>query len=162
MKYQGGFLISQIKQVSGRLLAQILSENNITEFNGPQGRILYILWQNESIPIQEIASKTGLAKTTLTSMLDNMEKNGLINRVFDKNDRRKILIFLTDTARSLQKQYDKVSKEMNDIFYSDFSPKEIEAFENTLVRVLNNLEQKNVQKNKKEDTNGQKINSRKS
>ena len=54
---QGGFLISQIKQISGRIFEKILSQKNIDEFNGPQGRILYILWQEDSIPIKELSKK---------------------------------------------------------------------------------------------------------
>ena len=95
---KGGFLISQIKQISGRIFEKILSEKNIEEFNGAQGRILYVLWQEDSIAIKELSNKTGLALTTLTSMLDRMEKMDLIKRTFDKTDRRKILIILTEKA----------------------------------------------------------------
>ena len=41
----GGFLISQVKQVQGRVFDAMLQEAGIEEFNGAQGRILYILWQ---------------------------------------------------------------------------------------------------------------------
>ena len=99
---KGGFLISQIKQISGRIFEKILSEKNIEEFNGAQGRILYVLWQEDSIAIKELSNKTGLALTTLTSMLDRMEKMDLIKRTFDKTDRRKILIILTEKAISLK------------------------------------------------------------
>ncbi|MBH1939473.1 MarR family transcriptional regulator [Mobilitalea sibirica] len=139
MKTQGGFLISQIKQQAGRIFEKILNEKNIDEFNGAQGRILYILWQNESIPIIELSQKTGLAKTTLTSMLDRMEKSGLIKRIYDKKDRRKTLIILTDKARNLQQAYNEVSSQMNDIYYKGFTEEEIVQFENYLLRILNNL-----------------------
>jgi DNA-binding MarR family transcriptional regulator len=106
---QGGFLISQIKQVGGRIFEKILAEKKIDDFNGPQGRILYILWQGDSIPIRELSKKTGLALTTLTGMLDRMEAAGLVNRTFDKADRRKVLIVLTEKAKTLKKDYDEVS-----------------------------------------------------
>jgi len=69
----GGFLISQIKQISGRIFEKLLSNAGVDAFNGAQGRILYVLWQEDNIPIAELSKKTGLAKTTLTSMLDRME-----------------------------------------------------------------------------------------
>jgi len=46
---------------------------------------------------------------------------------------------LTDQARSLSGKYDKVSQEMNEIYYAGFSDDEIIAFENTLRRILKNL-----------------------
>jgi MarR family transcriptional regulator, organic hydroperoxide resistance regulator len=135
----GGFLISQIKQISGRIFEKLLSNAGVDTFNGAQGRILYVLWQEDNIPIAELSKKTGLAKTTLTSMLDRMEESGLLLRIFDKTNRRQIRIVLTDQARSLSGKYDKVSQEMNEIYYAGFSDDEIIAFENTLRRILKNL-----------------------
>lgn len=135
----GGFLITQIKQVSGRIFEKLLSGAGVDAFNGAQGRILYVLWQKDDIPIVELSKKTGLAKTTLTSMLDRMEDAGLILRVFDKSDRRQIRITLTEQAHSLSGEYDEVSQDMNKIYYAGFSDDEIIAFENTLRRILKNL-----------------------
>ena len=39
-----GMLITLIKQHVSRLLEKMLVEYGIDEFNGPQGRILYVLW----------------------------------------------------------------------------------------------------------------------
>ncbi len=135
----GGFLISQIKQISGRIFERLLANAGIDAFNGAQGRILYVLWQEDNIPIAELSKKTGLAKTTLTSMLDRMEESGLLLRIPDKTNRRQIRIALTDQARSLSGKYDMVSQEMNEIYYAGFSDDEITAFENTLERILTNL-----------------------
>lgn len=101
-----------------------------------------MLWQTENIPIVELARKTGLAKTTLTSMLDRMENAGLVTRVFDKSDRRQIRITLTENARALSDEYEKVSMKMNGIYYAGFTDEEIIAFEKTLLRVLDNLNEK--------------------
>lgn len=136
---QGGFLISQIKQMGGRIFEKILSEKGIDAFNGAQGRILYVLWQNESIPITELSEKTGLAKTTLTSMLDRLEVLGHVQRVFDKTDRRRVLITLSEKARELQNEYDEVSVKMNEIYFQGFSNEEILQFEGYLLRILENL-----------------------
>jgi len=136
---QGGFLISQIKQISGRIFEKLLVDAGVEAFNGAQGRLLYVLWQEDGIPIVELAQKTGLAKTTLTSMLDRMESAGLIVRVLDKTDRRQTRIALTEEARELSDEYDKVSLAMNEIYYAGLSDDEIVAFENTLRRILNNL-----------------------
>ena len=142
MKTEGGYLISQIKQVSGRIFEKMLINAGIDEFNGAQGRILYVLWQNDNIPIVELAKKTGLAKTTLTSMLDRMEAAHLVARTYDTKDRRQIRIVLTEYARSLSDKYEEVSKKMTDVYYDGFSQEEVVLFENTLKRVLNNLQEK--------------------
>lgn len=139
---QGGFLMSQIKQISGRIFDKLLAQAGVDAFNGAQGRILYVLWQRDGIPIAELAQKTGLAKTTLTSMLDRLENADLIARIADKSDRRQIRISLTEKAHELSDQYDKVSREMSEIYYAGFSDDEIKVFENTLRRIIGNLNEK--------------------
>lgn len=141
-KTEGGILITQIKQVGSRIFEKLLADAEVDAFNGAQGRILYVLWQKDNIPIVELAKKTGLAKTTLTSMLDRMEETGLIERIFDKADRRQIRIALTDTAHNLSSKYEQVSAQMNGIYYAGLSDEEIISFESTLKHVLENLNRK--------------------
>ncbi len=120
----------------------MLAEHGISEFNGAQGRILFVLWGRDDIPITELSRETGLAKTTLTSMLDRLENSGHISRKFDPNDRRAVRIRLTEKARGLRIKYDEVSAEMNEVFYGGFRDEEILAFENSLGKVLENLIEK--------------------
>lgn len=139
MERQIGFLISLIKQYGGRIFERMLVEYGIEEFNGPQGRILYVLWNEENISIQELSQKTGLANATLTSMLDRMEAKELVNRKADKSDRRKHLIALTDKARALKDAYDGASRRMTEIYYQGFSEQEANRMESLLSRLLENL-----------------------
>ncbi len=141
IKTNGGFLISQIKQIQGRVLEHMLTDAGISEFNGAQGRILYVLWQKDDMPIAELSKRTGLAKNTLTTMLDRMTEAGHICRTPDPDDRRQIRITLTDSARLLEQKYEQVSDQMTARFYQGFSDEEIIVFEDTLKRILNNLEQ---------------------
>lgn len=138
-KTNGGFLISKIKQIQGRVFEKMLAEHGISEFNGAQGRILFVLWERDDIPIIELSRKTGLAKTTLTSMLDRLEKSGHILRTLDPNDRRAVRIKLTEKARGLREKYDDVSAEMSEVYYGGFDDEEILAFEGSLGKVLENL-----------------------
>lgn len=143
-KTYGGFLVSQLKQIQGRVFEKLLSDANVNEFNGAQGRILFVLWQEDFVPIVELSKKTGLAKTTLTSMLDRLEEAGLINRNYDKADRRQIKITLTEKSRELKDKYDEVSRKMSEIFYKGFSDSEIQQFENYLSRIIHNLNESGV------------------
>ena len=141
MESRTGFLISQIKQVQSRIFQRLLLESGIEEFNGPQGHILYVLWQKDEVPIVELSQKTGLAKNTLTAMLGRMEEAGLIERKAAASDKRQSLIVLTKKARNLQGKYDEVSQKMNEIFYKDFTQKEVVIIDQFLDRILLNLEQ---------------------
>lgn len=138
-KTNGGFLISKIKQIQGRVFEKLLDEHGISEFNGAQGRILFVLWEKDGITVSELSQKTGLAKTTLTSMLDRLEEMGHIQRTSSPTDRRALKIVLTPEARMLEDKYNSISDEMNDIFYGGFNDEEILTFETYLGKVLKNL-----------------------
>ena len=140
MKTNGGYLISRIKQVGTRLFDRMLAEADIDAFNGAQGRILYVLWQEDGITISRLSARTSLANTTLTSMLDRMEASGLICRNPAPGDRRAPLICLTEKARSLQADYDRLSEQMNQVYYQGFTEEEILLLEGYLERILKNLE----------------------
>ena len=140
MKANGGFLVTKVKQLGDRIFQRILSEKDVDAFNGPQGRILYVLWQEDGVPIKTISEKSGLAITSLTTMLERMEKSELISRRQDEADRRKTLLFLTQKARNLKQDYDSVSEQMGEIYYDGFTKKEIIEFESYIERIMNNLE----------------------
>jgi DNA-binding MarR family transcriptional regulator len=138
---QGGFLISQIKQVQGRVFEHLLQQAEMDFFNGAQGRILYVLWQEDGLPIVEVSKRTGLAKTTLTGMLDRMESLGLIARVPYPEDRRQQRIVLMEKSKALADKYEDVSQQMAELFYREFQESEILEFETSLKKILGNLEE---------------------
>ncbi len=140
MDTNGGFLVTKVKQLSDRVFEKILNEKKIDAFNGAQGRILYVLWQKDGISINTLSEQCGLAITSLTSMLERMEKQGLLRRESDEKDKRKTLLFLTDRAYALREDYEDVSARMGTVFYEGFSEEEIRLFESFLHRVLDNLE----------------------
>jgi DNA-binding MarR family transcriptional regulator len=135
---QGGFLMAKIRQVGGRIAERILREYNI-EITSAQGRIMFALWQQDGISINELAKKTQLGKSTLTSMLDRLEKMGYIKRRRSGKDRRIILIRRTKKDRDLEGKYVEVSQQMTKLYYKDFNKNEIDRFEKDLARILNNL-----------------------
>ena len=149
MKSNSGFYISRIKQINTRLLNKFLAQKNITAFNGEQGRILHVLWENDGISNRELSKKSGLAMSSLTTMLERMEEKKLLERRVDENDKRKILIFLTDYAKSLKSEYDEISDKMAKISFEGISDEERLAFEATLEKVLYNFEKAEQEFNKK-------------
>ena len=135
---QSGFLMAKIHQITGRIFTKLLKDFNV-QINPAQGRIMFVLWHNDEIPIIELAKKTALKKSTLTSMLDRLEEQGYILRVPSKEDRRKILIKRTEKDKAFQQLYLNVSEEMIRIYYQGFSKREIEQYEDSLNRIFTNV-----------------------
>lgn len=140
-KRQGGFLISKIHQLAGRIFTKKLKNYDLYEINSAQGRIIFVLWQNDGISIQELAKKTALEKSTLSRMLERLENSGYLLRISSKDDRRKTIIKLTPKNEKLKDAYEQVSDDMLDLFYKGFTECEIDTFEAYLKRIYDNLSQ---------------------
>jgi len=130
--------MAKIRQVAGRILERMLKNYGI-EINSAQGRIMFALWQQDNISINELAKKTQLKKSTLTSMLDRLEKMGYIIRRQSEKDRRVILIKRTNKDKNLEKKYVELSQEHTAFFYKGFSESQIDRFEKDLELILDNL-----------------------
>ena len=143
MRVNIGVYITRIKQINGRLINKLISDRNIKEFNAEQGRILHVLWEKKEMNNREISKKTGLAMSTLTTMLEKMEEKGLIFRETDSTDTRKIMVRLTEKSEKLEKDYMEISEEMTQFSYDGVHKidiEEIKIFESILKKVMENVE----------------------
>ena len=138
-KHFGGTLISQVKQLQDRAFNKILKEEGIYEFNGQQGRILFALWKNEKLSLIELSRRTSLAKTTLSAMVERMKNEGLLIVEGSKEDKRSLVIYLSDKTLSLEEKINRATKKISDIFYKDFSEGEANELDRLLGKVKENL-----------------------
>ncbi len=69
-----------------------------------QGRwwVLILLMREDSLTSTPsmLAEKAGVTRATMTGLIDGLEQNGLVERVYTKNDRRSVLIRLTDAGQA--------------------------------------------------------------
>ena len=137
--YNGGYLIAQISKMTDRRINEILKKENIKGFNSAQARLMMAFYYEEELSIKDVCELTGLAKTTLTSMLNRMEKQGLVKKYPSKEDRRVTKVKLTPKARDLEKYYAVISRNMKKQYYKGFTKQEIKDFEDTLRKILKNL-----------------------
>lgn len=139
MKSEAGIKISQINQMTSRVIDRLIAENGTDAFSAAQGKVLSVLWDHDGIIIQELAGRTGLAQNTLTSMLDRLEKADLCERRPDPSDRRKTRICLSEKGRTLRPVFESVTEQMFELYFDGFSEKDIHTFETLLDRVIANL-----------------------
>lgn len=135
---RGGFLVSQVHQLSGRVFATMLKARHIA-INPAQGRILFALWEQDDVPVGHLARRTALTASTLTRMLDRLEATGHVIRLNPEGDRRTVLVRLAEGHLRTKAAYDEVSAAMTELFYRGFTDEEIDTFERSLSRVLANL-----------------------
>jgi len=85
-------IIRAIDMRSRRLMQQ-------AGFTGPQLLILQALGAHGEMSAGDLAREVNLSQGTVTSILDRLEKRGLIQRVRSETDRRKVFVTLTDSGK---------------------------------------------------------------
>jgi DNA-binding MarR family transcriptional regulator len=137
---KGGFLLAKVHQLAGRVFTRFLKERDLDAINPAQGRILFVLWEAGEIPIHELAKRTSLGKSTLSSMLDRLETGGYVQRRMALKDRRTVLVCSTKKDEIFRKAFVAVSKQMTELWYRGLSEADRDHFEKTLKHILANLE----------------------
>ncbi|MCQ2193007.1 MAG: MarR family transcriptional regulator [Paludibacteraceae bacterium] len=94
-------LSGKITHAMNRTLKKKLKDSNI-DITPAQVAVLYTLWHKNGISQREIARQVTKDMPSITRLLDDMDKRGLITRKQDAQDRRSNLIFLTDKAEVIK------------------------------------------------------------
>ncbi|MDQ3231446.1 MAG: MarR family transcriptional regulator [Pseudobdellovibrionaceae bacterium] len=136
----GGYLVAKVHNATGKLFAQKLKESNLSELDPSLANIVFVLLLKDGSSIKEIADFTSFGKSTLSNMLDRLESLGWLRRVHSKEDRRVIHIFLEKSPEQIHEAFGPIIMEMIKTFYKGFTKTEIKLFEDTLHRIMGNLE----------------------
>lgn len=93
-----------------KYIGQRLEEHGV---NMAQSFILFALMENNGITLTEIGSRTQIENSSLTTMVDRLEKEGLVERRLDAQDRRVIRIFITPGGSGLGQRVLDEGRELN-------------------------------------------------
>jgi DNA-binding MarR family transcriptional regulator len=94
-----GFLTAKAYQQIFGCLREGLDPYGITP---PQFALLAFLWKQDGLSQVEISEKTCVDRTTVSGLVDRLQKLGLVGRVRHPSDRRVWLVYLTAAGRTLE------------------------------------------------------------
>lgn len=103
-------LNGKVSMAINRKLSRNFRQEGI-DISPEQWTILLSLWEKDGITQQELCNATFKDKPSMTRLIDNMERQHLVVRISDKNDRRSNLIHLTKTGRELENKAFRIANE---------------------------------------------------
>lgn len=133
-----GYLIGR----AGRALANHLNHNFVNaghDVTCEQWAVLTNLWQKNGQSQQDLAGTTCKDKTSMTRLVDNMEKKNLVVRIPNKEDKRQKLIYLTAKGRNLRNKLFKVVQQTLDEAQRNINIKDLALCKDVLRKVYENL-----------------------
>jgi len=132
------FITGMASTAVGRRLQKNFKQTGL-ELTIEQWSVLYHLWKEDGLSQQELCDRSFRDKPSITRLLDNLEKLKLVKRKASKDDRRKNLIELTDSARQLQDMtMDLANQTLNEAL-AGVNKEEIDICKLVLAKVYNNL-----------------------
>ncbi len=90
----------------------------------PQFFLLIALLDGDGVTVSELGARVAMDKSTLTGILDRLERDGLVERVENPSDGRSFVVRLTARARELEARLRAVYEETNAAFLSRLTPEE--------------------------------------
>jgi DNA-binding MarR family transcriptional regulator len=66
-------------------------------------QVLWPLFEQDGLPISEVGQRAGLAKSSMTTIVRGLEREGLVRLEVDRTDQRIKRIWLTPRARELER-----------------------------------------------------------
>jgi DNA-binding MarR family transcriptional regulator len=90
----------------------------------------------------DLARRADLTSGTMTSRLDHLEREGLVRRLRDPDDRRSVLVELTDKGRRRHDQAMGVQAEKEQLLRDALNERELEQLNTLLRRVMVTLEER--------------------
>ena len=141
------FLIGKIHWMSRRLYEKKISQFNLTP---PQLEVLSILWKEDGLFLSELSKRVSRDGSTMSGMIDRLEKKGLVKRQRNHIDRRTVRVLLTTKAKRLKNKLIHLREKFMDEIAGSLSNKEIQMLETVLIKILNNLNKQGLRgKNEK-------------
>ena len=100
-----------------------------------EGHLLSYLRSYSPAPIGELVRVFGIKQSTFTSLLDRLEKAGLIRREMNPGDRRSFLIHVTDTGRELADRLNRFLETFEDEIRECVSARDMDGFRAVMAAV---------------------------
>ena len=70
----------------------------------PQYLVMLVLWEGDDLGVAALGERLGLDSGTLTPLLKRLESAGLVQRLRDAADERRVRLLLTPAGRALREQ----------------------------------------------------------
>ncbi|HBV89341.1 MarR family winged helix-turn-helix transcriptional regulator [Desulfosporosinus sp.] len=99
-------LFREVMMLFRSSMSKVFENSGITP---PQGMVLGILSKDRKLKISELSTKLSLSNSTVSGIIDRLEKQGMVERVRSDTDRRVVYVRISPEF-----------KEMHQCFHSKF------------------------------------------
>ena len=133
-----GMLIGQVHRLSTKRFVQN-SHTYGLEISLDQWLVLGPVWKNDGISQKDIAEYCGKDKTSVTKIIDTLEKRNLMVRVPDQLDQRIKRVFLSNKGKEMMKSSLPIMEQTSNEVRKGITDQEINLFKTVLNKIYKNI-----------------------
>lgn len=140
--FKRGELYSMLNGIASLAVARRMQKNFRAaglDITIEQWGILYHLWKEDELSQQELCYRSYKDKPSITRLVDNLEKQKLVERKASDTDRRINKICLTEEGRNLQDKTIEIANQTMDEALYGVSKDQIDLVRQVLQKVYDNL-----------------------
>jgi DNA-binding MarR family transcriptional regulator len=138
------YLISRATLAVTSYLKKGLVNNGINSIKPAYLGVLLSLWNEDGLKANELGKRSGLEPSTMTGLIDRMERDGLVKRDPDPNDRRANRIHLTQKGVNAEISTTKIVSNTLEKVFCSIPENDIETTKNVLRTILLNCGKEDV------------------
>jgi DNA-binding MarR family transcriptional regulator len=103
-------------------------------------RVLAALHEHDGRRMGDLAETTSIEMSTLTRLVDNMEKKGLVSRSRDAADARVVVLHVASAGRRLTQRILPIAERYEKVALAGFDAREAEQLRRALRRLYDNMD----------------------
>ncbi|MDH5657461.1 MAG: MarR family transcriptional regulator [Spirochaetia bacterium] len=134
-----GYKVNRLAVVLRQNLVELFNEKGY-DVTAEEWILLNRLWEKDGRTQSDLAETTLRDQTTVTRLMDKMEKKGFVTRKNDTADRRVVLAYLTPLGTKLKQELIPIAMGMLKQAGQGISKKNFDVTLKTLEKCLNNLQ----------------------
>ena len=124
------------------VLAHLLDDCELDRYYYP----MWVIGQgNDCYTQQQVADILGVDKVVVTRIVDHLEKNGLITRCQNPDDRRAYNLVVTEKGRLILPTIEAAFEYLNSAAFEGFSPEQVTLFLKQIKTIRKNLSEKHAE-----------------
>ncbi|GAA0133348.1 MarR family transcriptional regulator [Paenibacillus sp. YSY-4.3] len=129
-------LQSKFSMVVKKLQNEIMQHRDLP-LTGPQFHMLSLIAKEQSCNVTYLAEALVVKPSAITVMLDRLVQNGYVERKHDEQDRRAVLLSITEQGKEVYQKARKKSREVLTRYFACLDENEKEVLE----RVINKFDE---------------------
>lgn len=106
-------IIKTLKEIMDNIKHIMDSQFRYIDLTASQGILISILWREGEMRISDLSKKIGLSNSTVSGIIDRLEKQDIVKRIRSQEDRRVVYVTITDDfKKKAKKHFDEAERQL--------------------------------------------------